>query len=359
VVGSESSLKRSYTGLDLVRLAAALGVTLYHYTFLWWLPSSPDTRPALVLLFRWGWVGVQVFFVLSGFLIAYSANGKSAWGFFTGRLWRLYPTAWICAAITLVATRLGTTGALPDFLRAAAIFPTGPWISAVYWTLAIELAFYVLIAATLAMGVKLRTVAILLGLASCAFWLSRGVAYVAGFHLSPDLLDGQYASMTLLPHGCFFALGMGLWALKQSRDWKMLALVGACIAAGVGEIVEVREHFVSAWGASHPWEAPALWLIALAAIGASIRWDGALRSIARPARVAALMTYPLYLIHDEVGRALMLAVMGLGPVAALLIATVAMIALSLAIVEGEGYLRAAAKSRLGQRPRRLPAADLP
>jgi exopolysaccharide production protein ExoZ len=283
VVGAESSLKRSYSGLDLVRLAAALGVTLYHYTFLWWLPSSPDTRPALVLLFRWGWVGVQVFFVLSGFLIAYSANGKSAWGFFTGRLWRLYPTAWICAAITLVATRLGTPGALPDFLRAAAIWPTGPWISAVYWTLAIELAFYVLIAAALAMGVKLRTVAILLGLASCAFWLLRGVAYVAGFHLSPDLLDGQYASMTLLPHGCFFALGMGLWALKQSRDWKMLALVAACTAAGVGEIVEVR-GISSRPGARSSLGSAPLWLIALAFIAASIRWDAAFGRSPSPPR---------------------------------------------------------------------------
>jgi hypothetical protein len=71
------------------------------------------------------------------------------------------------------------------------------------------------------------------------------------------------------------------------------------------------------------------------------------------------MTYPLYLIHDEVGRALMAGFMPLGTVAAILVTLAAMILLSLAIVEGDGYLRAAVRPLFEQRSRRLPAADLP
>src|SRR5437868_3352741 len=103
--------QRSFLGLDLVRFAAALAVAFFHLSFWWWLPGTDPVAPIGPVLsepFRWGWVGVPIFFVLSGFVITLSADGKTARQFVIGRALRLYPAVWICATLTLLIARAGT-----------------------------------------------------------------------------------------------------------------------------------------------------------------------------------------------------------------------------------------------------------
>ena len=50
-------------------------------------PSFPELTPIAWV----GWVGVEIFFELSGFVIAYSAEGASAFVFFRSRFFRLMP----------------------------------------------------------------------------------------------------------------------------------------------------------------------------------------------------------------------------------------------------------------------------
>src|SRR5256885_15580134 len=68
-------LARSYPGLDLVRFAAALMVAVYHFAFF-----APAHDPSLTLhpWANWSWVGVELFFVISGVVIAFSASQKNA-----------------------------------------------------------------------------------------------------------------------------------------------------------------------------------------------------------------------------------------------------------------------------------------
>jgi peptidoglycan/LPS O-acetylase OafA/YrhL len=85
-------------GLDIVRCVAALYVMLYHYGCWIWagnnLPGIIGAQDHWMAPFSWpGWVGVEIFFVLSGFVIAYSAQGNTASGFAKRRIIRLYPTA--------------------------------------------------------------------------------------------------------------------------------------------------------------------------------------------------------------------------------------------------------------------------
>lgn len=100
-----------------------------------------------------GWVGVQIFFVISGFVIAFSACGKNARRFVRGRAERLYPAAWICATVTLllsVETGHDDAGTGADYFRSMLLLPVGPWVSGVYWTLAVEMSFYGLVAVVFA-----------------------------------------------------------------------------------------------------------------------------------------------------------------------------------------------------------------
>jgi peptidoglycan/LPS O-acetylase OafA/YrhL len=94
-------------GLDLLRFAAAMLVTLYHFRFR--LPESGDMmvaylrtpKPLPVADTGWWfcWIGVQVFFVISGLVIAYSVEGTSRAQFVRSRVARLLPAMLICATV--------------------------------------------------------------------------------------------------------------------------------------------------------------------------------------------------------------------------------------------------------------------
>ena len=91
-------------GLDLIRLTAALFVVFDHFTSqgrnTWvidaiggGLPSYPVLSPVTDA----GWIGVDIFFVISGLVIAYTANGNSPRRFAEARFFRLMPSVWIAS----------------------------------------------------------------------------------------------------------------------------------------------------------------------------------------------------------------------------------------------------------------------
>ena len=91
-------LKREMPGLDTLRGVAVLSVVFYHGLH-WWLPPALSISPAarlLVLLTSPGWLGVNLFFVLSGFLITGilldTRSSPNYWkSFYTRRILRILP----------------------------------------------------------------------------------------------------------------------------------------------------------------------------------------------------------------------------------------------------------------------------
>src|SRR5438270_12403196 len=77
---------------------------LFHYVF-----HGPQTHvwpasfPLLSQIFQYGYLGVHVFFILSGFVILLTAYEKNALGFALARFIRLYPAYWICVTLTAFA----------------------------------------------------------------------------------------------------------------------------------------------------------------------------------------------------------------------------------------------------------------
>src|SRR5438034_8821389 len=105
---SERRRRESLIALDFLRFAAAGLVLAYHYAVAW----IPDDGPLTIRLMagvnrsvstdpfsRNGWVGVEIFFVLSGYVIAMSARGVSPADFAWRRLLRLWPAAFLCATL--------------------------------------------------------------------------------------------------------------------------------------------------------------------------------------------------------------------------------------------------------------------
>jgi exopolysaccharide production protein ExoZ len=132
---------RYFYGLDAVRFCAATLVALFHLT--WRLKPIALAMPV-------GWVGVQIFFVISGFVIANSAAGATPGKLLKGRFLRLYPVAWICVPITLVCLvavhgihkRVGVFTVLSIKAALGSVALVGKsFLTSAYWTLPIELAF--------------------------------------------------------------------------------------------------------------------------------------------------------------------------------------------------------------------------
>ncbi|MCS4089982.1 peptidoglycan/LPS O-acetylase OafA/YrhL [Rhizobium sp. BK176] len=82
--------------LDMLRFVAALGVLLYHFLY---AGSKEGIYPGVpaVGLFSIGWLGVDVFFVISGLVIAISTEGRTGAEFARARFMRLFPAFFVCS----------------------------------------------------------------------------------------------------------------------------------------------------------------------------------------------------------------------------------------------------------------------
>ena len=133
--------------LDSLRGLVALSVVFFHFT---------AGRPEFYSCFKFGGTAVDLFFMISGFVIFLTVSDNPSWMYFAKkRFLRLYPTYWICLIITTVVMiinlhHLNQTdgGLLTRFLANITMFQSylkiedmdGP-----YWSLAIELMFYIFV----------------------------------------------------------------------------------------------------------------------------------------------------------------------------------------------------------------------
>jgi peptidoglycan/LPS O-acetylase OafA/YrhL len=345
-------------GLDVIRFCAALIVTLFHLSYWSWAPAESLTKsvsggivrfPSLTGITWLGWVGVEVFFVISGFVISYSAAGTRPLAFLRSRILRLYPAAWICATATLVTVLLlgrGSTETGLEYARAMTLWVQGPWIDGVYWTLGIEIVFYTVIFGVLCLGRfgSISVVLTILTLISTAFWgalaFDRVLPRMLPVGFLHDLLASPASAFLLLRHGCFFALGGLLWLCQTKRltPWRAI-LLGLCLLSGVLEICDSARPIVLPIGdsAEKRMVASAIWLVAVACLIGAIFYNEALHKLfgksAATIKFLGLMTYPLYLLHDIIGAALLkfTFLLGAPPVAALVLAVAFVVALSGAV----------------------------
>ncbi|MBK9217489.1 MAG: acyltransferase [Uliginosibacterium sp.] len=111
-------------GLDLLRCIAAIGIVLYHSLSQY---EAMGGHAWVSAIFRHGCIGVDVFFVLSGFVIA-STTAKGAYSheyvlkFIMARMSRIYVPYWIALPIALVVTAVG--GGLQNISVIESVFLT-------------------------------------------------------------------------------------------------------------------------------------------------------------------------------------------------------------------------------------------
>lgn len=151
-----ASLNTRYGILDPLRFFAAVAVIFYHYSIHFYGSES-----FLYQVSKYGYLGVDFFFLLSGFVIMASAQNRSALEFAVARALRIYPAFIICLLLTIAVLTLigGQAVPLKDAIFNALIindYLNIKNIDGVYWTLQAELKFYGCVFILLMLGVLKR-----------------------------------------------------------------------------------------------------------------------------------------------------------------------------------------------------------
>lgn len=151
--GAGSPIDR-LTHLDALRGIAAILVVVAHF-----IERTPLKDSFFFVHVNLGQVGVVIFFLISGMVIPYSLKeGRNALAVFAvSRFFRLYPAYWFSIALAVassdwfLSTPVSLSAVLINMTMLQAVLKT-PDLFGVYWTLIIEMFFYVACAALFSVG---------------------------------------------------------------------------------------------------------------------------------------------------------------------------------------------------------------
>lgn len=140
--------------LDFIRFFAALFVVFYHYCFRGFAKDNYSTLEfqSLEGSSKYGYLGVELFFMISGFVILMSARNSNLVNFCISRFTRLYPAFWFCVLLSALIIALFGAPLFSVDIKQVLInltmfheFIGVEHVDGVYWSLTIELKFYILI----------------------------------------------------------------------------------------------------------------------------------------------------------------------------------------------------------------------
>jgi len=282
--------------LDCGRFIAACGVVMFHYFFNGIANhkiTSLHPIPEVVRFAKYGYLGVDFFFMISGYVIFFSAMNRSASEFAVSRAVRLFPAFWIAALFTTTIAHFWAGPSMTvrfsqlvaNFTMIPGVFGY-PFVDGVYWTLQWELAFYGLILLWLIGGGQHRL--------KTFFLIWPGImllAYFAGLRQLPFLGNYYY----------YFAAG-ALFAVQKDKPslvgWGSLLLcfcfcVRFSLNKAVGIFFDQHTDYTPAVIVTLVSLYFVFFLFLNTKTGSAVKLPGS--------RLMGGLTYPLYLVHAHFG----------------------------------------------------------
>lgn len=299
--------------LDGLRAVAIILVIGYHYFVRWTPPLASDNFypyggfAAQLWLFKYGDLGVELFFIISGFVISMTLfRCRTIGQFFWKRFSRLFPTMLLCSALTfLILTLLPQRVFQPqlrDFLPSLTFTDPFLWtkvfgvpfqaVDGAYWSLFVEVKFYFWVSVIyFSFGATrfFRLFAWLFGALVMAYVMVRTLNL-------PHLwaMDFIFA-LSALP---WFVAGIGFYALyadaKSRIAWVLLLEAIVALAS---------LHLGTHAGTPAPFIALGFGYAVFFSFLMRPKWVAWLAY--RPLAAIGVASYSLYLLHQSIGVAIL------------------------------------------------------
>ena len=298
-----NSNKIHYIFIDIIRAISAILIVLYHYTYRYnqnQFIIDSDSELNWPVQFSWGCGAVITFFMLSGFLTSKYFSGdstnnylKTSKTYIINRLFRLYPSYWIGVSVTSVCMYLLMPEAivsLKDFVLNLTMVPSllgGIVVDGAYWTLQLELMFsLIVVVAILIKSSKFKFIMLII-------WIVMSIFYNI-IDIEIDNLYLKIFRIIVMPKfSSCFVCGIAIFQVSTLKDLKYIGLI----------ILSLLSLFISNLGVVNT-------LFFICTIGFLSFYkisDSFLHPkmlIVRIMSWIASISYPLYLIHQMIGIAI-------------------------------------------------------
>lgn len=282
--------------VDALRGLAAIAVVLFHFSTRFQNLFTTARPPSFSV--PWGHYGVNLFFIISGFVIFMTLERATRpMDFIVSRFSRLYPAYWASILLTFLVTRtlglpmkvVDLTTALKNFVMFHGLFGV-PHVDGVYWTLEVELLFYAGMLGLYCIGGLGKVHRVAIGL-----MLVRWVYFAAANIWGVDL-PWTIWRVLILQYLPWFALGMAVYTLHRGEGSSKKMRREAYASAGLG--------FLTLAVQDSPGFAFLFLAFGVTVYGAATNRLGALKH--RCWVWLGSISYPLYLLHENIGWSLML-----------------------------------------------------
>ena len=312
--------------LDALRAISCLNLMLFHFTYVYANKYGFDSP--LGFSFPYGKYGVELFFMLSGFVNAMTFVGKrSAKDFLFARAIRIFPSYWLVILVNVFLLSHLPLFNTPSTGETVANLTTMPQLfgfenlEPVTWTLQIEMLFYatlVIMMLTNAFEKMLRNLMVMVGV--CLVFCLAATGFKSAF---PDSGINQFfwivENVCIMRNMPLFAMGMLLNEIKNNRGVAWQNVIGIIVAGIVFHAIDKRDHNPAA-------------TILLFGLLTACAWGKVPPLRYKPLLYISTISYTLYLFHNNIGSTCIhsLETMGMSPLPAVVLVTVLTIGLGTA-----------------------------
>lgn len=221
---------RRLSELDSLRGISALAVMLFHYSTQY-EKAYDHTKTPYLIDFDLGYYGVNLFFMISGFVIYMTLlSSKGLGDFVVKRAIRLYPAYIVGVAFTAILIwQIGLEGKVLTLKQVVINFTMlqeflgTPAVDGVYWTLKIELIFYFIMAVCLILGLTKKIEA------TSLLWLGAAASVKIFSNYTDSIYLGALRVFGIVDYCHYFIAGIMFYKLFKGGAKKHHIIILLCL----------------------------------------------------------------------------------------------------------------------------------